>query len=443
MICAMIYFTVLVGHAGANIDLPSPIDDHPIAASGPSSTVTGFTALGRARTPPPPATCDYQPGIDYAKAGNKSSGRRIYNITNEQLCCEKCGSNLDCVVAVYVSNKGDCWLKSAKDSVISFNTTKPHVMSCKLRPPPPTPEPSPTFAIPATVPGDLLTDLHAANLIGDPLLDTNFLNASLWNDNYWWTFVANFTTPSEGHHQLVFDGIKMAARISVDGQVLDTVHNQFRRFVFPVVGTSRSHRLEVAFDPSLVMSGNRYMACSGGWDWAPYTRTCSRDDTFQPGGAATFSKGLWKRVYVLTAPAGTATITHVVPQISYLGDYPTKPLSSSDHAGFHVDVRVFLQAPEAGSKGRLQLSTEWGATAQARVELGAGSEQVVTLSTSAMGVELWWPNGVQPAGRPALYNLTVTFHPEGGAAPAVATRRVGFRHFALVTGCRLLVLPEG
>ena len=52
------------------------------------------------------------------------------------------------------------------------------------------------------------------------------------------------------------------------------------------------------------------MSCTGGWDWAPYSQTSQ-------GGANTFSKGIWKSVYLATV--GTAAITHVVPQIKYLG----------------------------------------------------------------------------------------------------------------------------
>ena len=38
------------------------------------------------------------------------------------------------------------------------------------------------LTIPATVPGDLVTDLqNAGALVGDPLTDSNFMNASMWN----------------------------------------------------------------------------------------------------------------------------------------------------------------------------------------------------------------------------------------------------------------------
>ena len=51
-------------------------------------------------------------------------------------------------------------------------------------------------------------------------------------------------------------------------------------------------------------------SCTGGWDWAPYSTTSQ-------GGAATFSKGIWKSVYV--AEVAAAAITHIVPQIFYKG----------------------------------------------------------------------------------------------------------------------------
>ena len=81
-------------------------------------------------------------------------------------------------------------------------------------------------------------------------------------------------------------------------------------------------------------------ACTGGWDWAPYSL-----DTLD--GARVFTKGIWKDVYLASSAAATPSITHVVPQISYLGKYPTARLADGEHGGFRLAVRVFLSSHSA------------------------------------------------------------------------------------------------
>jgi hypothetical protein len=83
--------------------------------------------------------------------------------------------------------------------------------------------------------------------------------------------------------------------------------------------------------------GNGGGAGTGGWDWAPYSTT-SQD------GINTFSKGIWKSVYV--AEVVGAAIMHVVPQIKYAGAYPSSPLTDGAHGGFKVDVRTHMSASE-------------------------------------------------------------------------------------------------
>ena len=41
------------------------------------------------------------------------------------------------------------------------------------------PPPKAEFVVNARVPGDLITDLQNAKLVGDPLFETNFLNATM------------------------------------------------------------------------------------------------------------------------------------------------------------------------------------------------------------------------------------------------------------------------
>ena len=118
----------------------------------------------------------------------------------------------------------------------------------------------------------------------------------------------------------------MGASVAVNGVPLGVASDQFLRYEFALQpqthrlrAGAHANRLTLAFDPS-IDCGGRFMACTGGWDWAPYTHT------FQ-GGAHTFTKGIWKSVYLAVSAAGSAAITHLVPQVRYRGDYPTAPLA--------------------------------------------------------------------------------------------------------------------
>ena len=121
----------------------------------------------------------------------------------------------------------------------------------------------------ATVPGDVISDLESAGLIGDPLSELNFLNESAaWTASKW-TYRTNFTTTAGGDvYMVVFDGVKMGATISVNGQTIGVTTDQFLRYSFEVnasvLGGGTSHTLEVAFDPTIACGG-RWMACTGGW----------------------------------------------------------------------------------------------------------------------------------------------------------------------------------
>jgi beta-mannosidase len=132
----------------------------------------------------------------------------------------------------------------------------------------------------ATVPGDVLSDLHHAGKIGDPLYELNFKDKdqqALWMED--WIYSRTFTLLEHGGSgadaaagaMLVFDSIKMGARVYVDGILLGTVKDQFLRYTFPLagkLGAGAQHNVSVVFDHSIDTQG-RFMACSGGWDWAP------------------------------------------------------------------------------------------------------------------------------------------------------------------------------
>jgi beta-mannosidase len=132
--------------------------------------------------------------------------------------------------------------------------------------------PSCLYAAPRA--GDLLTDLENAGIIGDPLYNKNFKpdGVPMW-DSQNWTYSRSFdldiavrAAPSV---QLVFDGIKMAADISLNGVYLGFANDQFLRYTFDATAALKpaGNVLTVTFttssDPRNAQA--RYMACSGGW----------------------------------------------------------------------------------------------------------------------------------------------------------------------------------
>jgi len=303
----------------------------------------------------------------------------------------------------------------------------------------------PVGTVNANVPGDLLTDLAAAGVIATPLYELNFKNASIW-DNNTWTYTKTFTatpamlaamnpaTPSTDV-LFVFDGIKMGANISLNGVPLGAAVDQFLRYELSakaagakLLSGTNANVLTVSFDPSINVNG-RFMACTGGWDWAPYSNT---KQSSTGGDARTFSKGIWKSVYIATVTS--AAITALVPHTFYNGTFPTQPLQDGNHAPFVVQVRVHLWAP-AAVKGTVTVSGAWpgsSSSASTLVQVPQGSSNVtLTLVATAGSISLWWPVGL---GGHSLYNVTASFQPFVSGPNPTTTRKIGFRFAALVTG---------
>ena len=71
-------------------------------------------------------------------------------------------------------------------------------------------------------------------------------------------------------------------------------------------------------------------------------------DTRGADRSATFSRGIWKDVY-LVGVDGFA-LQHVVPHPYYTGDFPNTPLQPHAHADFELNVTVYFYAPAALSE---------------------------------------------------------------------------------------------
>lgn len=132
----------------------------------------------------------------------------------------------------------------------------------------------------ATVPGDLLTDLQMAGVIGDPLYELNWVpegtpTAPIWDASRW-NYTATFDAAPAlmsmaKEAWLVFDGIKMAADIFLNGRSLGYTADQFLRYSFPVgsngILRAKGNVLTVSFTTSVDVRNSeaRWSACSGGW----------------------------------------------------------------------------------------------------------------------------------------------------------------------------------
>eukprot|EP00045_Choanoeca_perplexa_P021830 m.7477 g.7477 ORF g.7477 m.7477 type:complete len:185 (+) comp8844_c0_seq1:485-1039(+) len=174
------------------------------------------------------------------------------------------------------------------------------------------------------------------------------------------------------------------------------------------------------------------MACSGGWDWAPFSGTVQ-------GDAQTFTKGIWKDVYL--TQVDSVAITHVVPHAFYLGPFPTSRLSEHDHGGFRLDVRTYVTSPNA-RQGVLEVSAAFG-TKRMDITIPKGEAILnTTLPVSASDIELWWPAGY---GSQPMYivNVTLTM---GTVHPIIVSRRVvsrsGIDSAGQLTFCKDLCIGD-
>jgi hypothetical protein len=319
-------FSCLIVHAHAFV-----APDEPIAGSNlmyvdstnanvewtVSSTILQRRSLRKRNIYNDQLKCTFQQNKDIEHNGSVLSTITAHN---EEDCCRACVSTPICYAAVLY--QGQCYLKGKSSMKQTPVVSKGRSLCIPVE------KPVETFvSIPASVPGDLLSDLLASNLIEEPYYELNFKNSSLWNDNVWTysTTFDSFLSLSHGTQNnsssmststssstaagyiLVFDGIKMGASVTLNGHHLGMAVDQFSRWEYDVTNIllPKGNKLTVAFDSTTPVDG-RFMACTGGWDWAPYTNTKSSGTK-----ANTFTKGIWKNVY-LVEMKDQISISHVV-----------------------------------------------------------------------------------------------------------------------------------
>ena len=225
-------------------------------------------------------------------------------------------------------------------------------------PVPPRPPPPQSRSISATVPGDVISDLQRAGIVGDPYNDTTWSQPEFvraWNDGVW-VYSKKFTIPAGGvggtndRVLLVLDGVRMGAMVFINGKFLGNTPNAFRRYVFdlgvgtdifPAGNTGRVNELQIHLGEALQINCDGRYTHSDQIDWAP---TMPTTDPLSPqqksgekkwGPRKTFGFGIWKSVYLVPLPNRSCAITNLIPHTFYAGGHPTS-LLSPPHAGFEV-----------------------------------------------------------------------------------------------------------
>jgi hypothetical protein len=339
----------------------------------------------------------------------------------------------------------------------------------------------------AKVPGDILSDLHRNNLISYPFFDNQFLSQrhvwmgplplqahlhpsyclqtfssaieteyeipSLEQRTRTWVYSTEFyidsvTSLSNVHvsplrhlnpftiskrtqsYALVVESIKMGASIHINGIHIGNITNQFLRYIFPISDSNlhfnSTNYMTITFDPQIDTHG-RFMACSGGWDWAPYSKAA--EVSCSSRRVLTF--GIVRPIYFIQVEH--VAIVHVVPKVLYLGDSNCEYLK--DYKDFELTIDVHLQL-FSGYMTTVDdvivlRSDFWKEDIRQPVTNGKYMQEdgneflIVTVKTNVKRdlVELWWPRGY---GNQDMYNLKVCFeNAKQGISSTWVHKRIG------------------
>ncbi len=265
--------------------------------------------------------------------------------------------------------------------------------------------------IAATVPGEVHTDLLAADVIPDPF-DGDNEGKLHWIGRTTWSYRTEFDWAPDGHavQELVAEGLDTAATVSLNGTEIARTWNQHRSYRFDVTAllVAGSNELVIEFagpadtaDQLAEQLGLwphtnlhpynaiRKMASNFGWDWGPDVATV----------------GVWKPIRI---ESWTGVRIDSV-----------RPLAGLDGADGVLDAKVAL-AWSDGFTDDATITVEVGGTTT-EMTVAAGTEEAGVSATIA-DVDRWWPRG---HGEQPLYDVTVAV--KAGEQTDGWTGRVGFR----------------
>ncbi|OZM80414.1 glycoside hydrolase family 2 protein [Pseudonocardia sp. MH-G8] len=272
-------------------------------------------------------------------------------------------------------------------------------------------------AQPATVPGEVHTDLMAAGVVPD-VFDGDNESALAWIGRTDWTYRAEFGWKPDGaaRQELVAEGLDTIATVSLNGTELGRTANQHRTHRFDVTGVLQAgtnelviafaapvdaaERLSQEIGPRPYVNQHPYnairkMASNYGWDWGPDVA----------------GVGVWKPIRIESwSDVRIASV---------------RPLASVDGERGVLDAHVELAWTDAPGTAAATVTVQIGeATATATVPAGQTS---VLVTAVVEDVRRWWARG---HGEQPLYPVGVEVSGAGGVADTW-DGRVGFRTVTL------------
>ena len=277
--------------------------------------------------------------------------------------------------------------------------------------------------LPATVPGGVHTDLLALGKIPDPFVGDNE-KAVAWVAEADWEYRTTFAPAADVLAQeklfLVCDGLDTLADVTLNGQLLGSTDNMFRRYEWEVKEALHDGENELAIrfaspvrfitaanaerplrGVSQAIDGGPHLRkapCHFGWDWGPQLPPI----------------GVWKEIQLEGRGGARFEDVHL--------------RQAHDQGSVAVSATVAVERwDDAPLTAILRLTAPGGSGAQEIVEPVHGG--FATLAMAVDNPQLWWPNGY---GAQPLYTVEVYLEQAG--------ERVDKRHFQL--GLRTIELRQ-
>ena len=248
---------------------------------------------------------------------------------------------------------------------------------------------------PATVPGNIHTDLFANRIIKDPFYDTN-ADSLLWISETEWHYRKDFVIAKLFYNrnlEIVFDGLDTYCDIILNGDTIGKTNNMYRQWVFPINDSIKKekNKMELIFHPTdkininkqkekgYAIPDNRVFSRKApyhfGWDFAPSLNTC----------------GIYKNVYINSWEK--LRITNIMLEQKYLTDTMAVMIANIELESenfYNGNVKIYSPNHEFD-------------TLYQKLEIYEG-KQIYPVKFFIKDPELWWCNGM---GNAKLYNIVV------------------------------------